>query len=156
VNREEVETRLAAKESLRSIARSLGVTYQTLQYHRRRWGCAPLRAGSTSGEGHASWRGGSYIDRWGYRMVRAPERGRANPYVPEHVLVAEKAAGRQLKRSEVVHHIDGDKLNNTPGNLLICTRSHHKKLHAQLEAIAFTLLRSGRVKFTEGGYSLVS
>lgn len=59
----------------------------------------------------------------------------------EHILVAEKALGRPLKSfgkghpdSEVVHHIDGDKTNNAPSNLLICTHRYHTELHHRLEA----------------------
>lgn len=58
----------------------------------------------------------------------------------EHVLVAEKALGRPLKNlgrgnpnTEVVHHIDGDKQNNAPTNLLICTHQYHTELHHRLE-----------------------
>lgn len=58
----------------------------------------------------------------------------------EHVLVAEKALGRPLKNfgrghpaTEVVHHIDGNKQNNAPTNLLICTHQYHTELHHRLE-----------------------
>ena len=30
-----------------------------------------------------------------------------------HVVIAEKALGRKLKGSELVHHADGDKFNNS-------------------------------------------
>lgn len=59
----------------------------------------------------------------------------------EHILVAERALGRPLKNlgvghpdSEVVHHIDGDKTNNAPDNLLVCTHKYHVELHHRLEA----------------------
>src|SRR6185436_7772484 len=103
----QVESRLAKGQSLRSIAKSLWVTYQTLQYHRRRTGAPPLRMARTAGSGHASWRGGAYTDRYGYRMVLAPGRGKASRYAPEHLLVAEAALGRRLHIGEVVHHVDG-------------------------------------------------
>ncbi|GAG08346.1 unnamed protein product, partial [marine sediment metagenome] len=42
----------------------------------------------------------------------------------------EKKLGRLLDtRTEVVHHKDGDKLNNDPDNLELTTRSEHSKYH---------------------------
>lgn len=45
------------------------------------------------------------------------------------------ALGRPLKENEVVHHIDENIKNNTPNNLLICTRSYHTRLHAKMRRI---------------------
>lgn len=42
----------------------------------------------------------------------------------EHILVARPKLG------EVVHHKDGNKLNNSPDNLQVMSRSDHSKLHA--------------------------
>ena len=48
-----------------------------------------------------------------------------------HVLVAEKALGRSLKK-HVVHHIDGDTMNNSPSNLLVLENSsEHRFLHTR-------------------------
>lgn len=51
-----------------------------------------------------------------------------------HRLVVEKAIGRKLLPTEIIHHIDGNKLNNSIENLLICTspiahKQFHKKQH---------------------------
>ena len=46
-----------------------------------------------------------------------------------HRVIAEQILGRPLKRNEVVHHIDGNKRNNTPENLLVMTHSEHSRLH---------------------------
>ena len=50
----------------------------------------------------------------------------------EHRLVAESLLGRKLKRGEVVHHIDGDKRNNHPENLMVMTAVEHNRLHMKL------------------------
>ena len=50
----------------------------------------------------------------------------------EHRCVAEKMLGRPLKDTEVVHHIDGNKRNNTPENLMIFeSQAEHARWHAQ-------------------------
>lgn len=49
---------------------------------------------------------------------------------PEHVAVAEKVLGRKLEPGEIVHHIDRNKRNNDPGNLVVMTQSQHAHLHA--------------------------
>lgn len=52
-------------------------------------------------------------------------------YRLEHHLIMEKKIGRSIKKGEVVHHIDGNKLNNSEDNLvLIRHASAHRRLHA--------------------------
>lgn len=47
-----------------------------------------------------------------------------------HRIVAEQILGRPLLPGEVVHHIDGDKRNNEPSNLMVFTsQSEHAKWH---------------------------
>lgn len=46
-----------------------------------------------------------------------------------HRRVVEAILGRTLSCNEVVHHIDGNKLNNDPTNLKVMTRSEHVRLH---------------------------
>ena len=46
-----------------------------------------------------------------------------------HRVIAEKMIGRPLLFNEVVHHIDGDKLNNRQENLEIMSRSDHSRMH---------------------------
>jgi hypothetical protein len=49
-----------------------------------------------------------------------------------HVVTAERALGRKLPRGAQVHHVDGNKHNNEPSNLVICQDyRYHKLLHAR-------------------------
>ena len=47
----------------------------------------------------------------------------------EHRFIAEDIVGRKLDADEIVHHIDGNKRNNSPDNLQIVTRAEHAKIH---------------------------
>lgn len=49
-----------------------------------------------------------------------------------HRVVAELKLGRKLKQNEVVHHIDGNRRNNIPTNLMVFSSgSDHIRYHAQ-------------------------
>ena len=47
----------------------------------------------------------------------------------EHRLIAEAALCREIKKEEHVHHLNGDKLDNDPKNLLVLYRGAHIRLH---------------------------
>ncbi len=69
----------------------------------------------------------------GYILTYVPNHPRANckGYVQKSLLVAEECLNRKLKLDELVHHIDNNKTNNAPSNLLVLTRSKHSKLHVR-------------------------
>lgn len=53
----------------------------------------------------------------------------------EHIAIAEKAMGRPLPPKAEVHHVDGDKANNAPTNLVVCPdRAYHMLLHLRQRA----------------------
>ena len=50
----------------------------------------------------------------------------------EHRIVAEQTLGRALEPGEIVHHVDGDKRNNAPENLMVFpSQSEHMKWHLE-------------------------
>lgn len=52
-----------------------------------------------------------------------------------HRTVAEQILGRPLLKGEIVHHIDGNKRNNDPSNLMVMTQSEHAKLHFRKKVV---------------------
>ncbi len=46
-----------------------------------------------------------------------------------HRWVMEQKIGRRLTSDEIVHHVDGNPLNNDPRNLVILSRAEHTHLH---------------------------
>lgn len=70
----------------------------------------------------------------GYLMVRADghPHAKGNGYVLYHRIVMEQSIGRFLKPSEVVHHRDGNRENNSIENLaLLSGHAEHRKIHAR-------------------------
>jgi endogenous inhibitor of DNA gyrase (YacG/DUF329 family) len=78
------------------------------------------------GKDHYNWKDGRTIHN-GYVYITLDNRR-----VYEHILVAEEALGRKMKKGEVVHHINGNKSDNRNCNLLICDKSYHQWLERKM------------------------
>lgn len=57
----------------------------------------------------------------------------------EHKAVVEKALGKPLPKGSVIHHIDGNRLNNSSNNLVVCqSHGYHSMLHRRMRAFKAT------------------
>ncbi len=77
----------------------------------------------------------------GYVAVYLPDHPAAytndnwRGWIYEHRYIAEKSLGRYLTDEEVVHHLDCDKTNNNPENLIVlANRASHIRLHSWIDA----------------------
>lgn len=71
-------------------------------------------------------------------------------YELEHRRKISEHIGRELLDSEKVHHINGNKADNSISNLILCeNESDHQSLHQQYIGILFELMNAGIVKFNK-------
>jgi len=99
--------------------------------------CEKIRT-SLSGEKCYAWKGGTRKKN-GYIQIYYPGHPFCDKkkYVFEHRLVMEKHIGRYLNPDEVVHHINGEKTDNSIGNLMLFSNNslhgrHHKFMREQI------------------------
>ena len=86
---------------------------------------------SKFGAENNAWKGGRTITHYGYVMICLDAKS-----VLEHVIVAEKVLGKPLPPKARLHHVDGNRTNNAPGNLVICQdQAYHMLLHRRQRAL---------------------
>ena len=69
-----------------------------------------------------------------------------------HVEIIKKILNRNLYRNEVIHHLDGNGLNNLNRNLVLMTVKKHISCHRALQNRVVELMACGYVKFKDGVY----
>lgn len=84
---------------------------------------------SRKGKDNPNWKGGIILHA-NYMKILMPGHHRADKkgYVKRAILVWEQLSGRELKPGELVHHRNGNKLDDSPGNLRAMTNQEHNKL----------------------------
>lgn len=101
--------------STRKVATKLGVGFATIY----RW-CKEIirnKSESLQKEKHPLYKGGS-IDVYGYHVLWEKRK-----LIRKHRLVM------NLPKGMIVHHINGNKLDNRKENLQVMTRGEHTRLH---------------------------
>ena len=96
-------------------------------------------------------KGKSCIACGGYRLLL----GFGNGGILEHRYIMEQHLKRKLKSNEVVHHINGDKLDNRLENLIVLKRGEHiknehpptKERNAKISNFANIRARNGKGQF---------
>ena len=83
-------------------------------------------------------------DSWHHKNPDSPKN---NGCVREHIYVMQESLGHRIPTGYVVHHIDGDKWNNSIENLVLMTMKDHNNAHAKSESLIFQLVKEGKVSF---------
>lgn len=82
------------------------------------------RTGTTTVKRRSS--GSGTITKYGYIAVGGSKGAKAQ----EHTIIVESVLGKPLPEGAEIHHVNGDKSDNTKSNLVVCpSRAYHKMLH---------------------------
>jgi hypothetical protein len=136
----DIVKRVTAGETLASIAANYGISDVRCSQIAKAAGVSLGRGANCpdrKGAANPSWKGGRNSRGLGYVAIYAPDHPRAvYGKIYEHIAVAERALGKMLPVGAQVHHINGDRSDNRPGNLVVCQDDgYHKLLHQRQAAL---------------------
>lgn len=101
--------------------------------------CAGVQSYTPAKESRSNQRkrGEGYITKQGYLLIY-----NGTGYVPAHRIVLPPK-----DPDNVIHHIDGNKLNNVLDNLVELTKQAHREAHGSLEKIAYQLIQAKLIEY---------
>ncbi|MBQ3569578.1 MAG: HNH endonuclease [Methanocorpusculum sp.] len=107
------------------------------------------------GSGHHNYKGGC-ITKSGYLMILKPSwytsRKTQKHVFEHHVIMCEKLGLTEIPKGYMVHHCNGNKLDNCFSNLVLLTVAAHTRLHAALKRGiegATTISKESTLKWVE-------
>ena len=113
-----------------------GCGTKTQQVNKNKW--KTFRLGHWARVNRLPWsNGGIKFKADGAILIYRPDHVRADSqgYVREHILICEKALGKPLPLGAEPHHVDGNRSNNSRGNLVLCQdHEYHMLLEQRIRA----------------------
>lgn len=77
--------------------------------------------------------GAGHLHHTGYVYVKINGKR-----IAQHRLVVEKAMGKSLPPGAIIHHLNGDKSDNRPCNLVVCpSEAYHNLLHSRQKRLNY-------------------
>jgi HNH endonuclease len=143
------ENHINGNMSLRDVAKKLGMQYGAMQWFIRKYDMphrSRIESMKRCKDGHGpQWKGGRTIfvgnrdKKTPYVYIYNPRHSNANSrgYVFEHRLVMAELLGRPIRKDEVIHHRNGDSLDNRPENLEVRQRGGADQYHGPLRACPY-------------------
>lgn len=105
------------------------------QWAKSKYCSRSCKARDRTGEKNSNWKGGVFQRSDGYvcRRIKVFQgKHSGKKYNLEHRLVMAKFLGRELMKTEIIHHKNGDTSDNRIENLEILTQKKHAKEHNKL------------------------
>jgi len=144
------------KRTSGEVAEIVGISKRYARKIATRYNLPRLHTGSRRGANNHQYVSGRRIDHDGYVLITAPEghpyirtrKGRVAGTMFEHRLVLEQKLGRYLLQTEVVDHIDGLTLHNSPENVRLFSRNGDH-LRETISGLAKNISLSGRKNIKE-------